>query len=172
MAITDSVRKAIKEATPLYAAAGTIDYAAEKLREVQPMIEKIRAQAPERIDKVRATDPKVVQDRVAKQAKDVQAKLNEAVSGVEVDLRKFRDTAQDFTLQQVGRVAEYAVKAGETYDGLVVRGRDAVKGWRGEAADQVQDVAAAIEGQDTGLAAADGPAAKKPAPAKKTPPKS
>ena len=160
MAISETVRKALADATPLYAAAGTVDLAAQKLREVQPMIEKLRDEAPERITRIRATDPKVVQERVTKQAKEVQAKLTQALDGVELDLRKFQDTAQDFTLQQVGRVAEYAVKAGETYDTLVVRGRDAVRTWRGETADQVEDIAAAIEGGETTKPAAR-PTAKK-----------
>ena len=41
--------------------------------------------------------------------------------------------------------AEYAVKARETYDELAEHGEEAVKTWRGEAADQVVDIAAAIE---------------------------
>lgn len=163
MPISETLRKALTDATPLYAAAGTVDLAAEKLREVQPALERLRDQAPERINKMRATDPKVVQERVTRQAKEVQAKIGQALGGVELDFRKFRDNAQDFTLQQVGRVAEYAVKAGETYDGLVVRGREAVRTWRGETADQVEDIAAAIEG---GPEPAGKPAAKKAQPRK------
>ncbi|AEW94862.1 MULTISPECIES: hypothetical protein [Streptomycetaceae] len=184
MAITDNVRKALTDATPLYAAAGTVDLAAEKLREVQPLVEKWRDQAPERLNKLKTADPKVVQERVTKQAKEIQAKITEAIGGVELDLRKFRDTAQGFALQQVGRAAEYAVKAGETYNGLVDRGREAVRGWRGEAAEQVEDIAVAIEPEPASDPAADEPAsasggngsaARKPAtgrksaPAKKSP---
>ena len=145
MAITDNVRKVLTDATPLYAAAGTVDLAAEKLREVPPLIEKLREEAPERFGKVRATDPKVVQDRVAQQAKDVQVRLTEVFGSVELDLKKLRENAQDFAMQQVGRAAEYAVKAGETYNGLADRGRGAVRTWRGEAADGVQDLAVTIE---------------------------
>jgi hypothetical protein len=145
MAITDNVRKALTDATPLYAAAGTVDLAAEKLREVAPLIEKLRDEAPERFEKVRSTDAKVVQDRVARQAKDVQARLTEVFGSVELDLRKLRDNAQDFALQQVGRAAEYAVKAGEAYNGLADRGRGAVRTWRGEAADGVEELAVTIE---------------------------
>ncbi|MDI5963659.1 hypothetical protein POF50_009075 [Streptomyces sp. SL13] len=145
MAITDNVRKALTDTTPFYAAAGTVDLAAEKLREVQPLLEKLRDEAPGRLEKVRATDPKVVQDRVTRQAKDVQARLTEVFGGVELDLRKLRDDAQEFAMQQVGRAAEYAVLAGETYNGLVDRGRGAVRTWRGDAADGVQDLAVTIE---------------------------
>ncbi|MBV9025882.1 MAG: hypothetical protein JO362_19315 [Streptomycetaceae bacterium] len=145
MPITENVRKALADATPLYAVAGTVDLAAEKLREVPPLIEKVREQAPERLEKIRTTDPKTVQENVAKQAKDVQAKLTEAFGGAEADLKKLRDTAQEFTLQQVGRAAEYAVKAGEKYNGLVDRGRGAVKTWRGEASEEVAEISIAIK---------------------------
>ena len=133
MAITENVRKALTDPTPFYAAAGTVDLAAEKLRGMQPVIERLREEAPERIHKIRATDPKIVSQRVSRQAKDARERLNEVFGGVELDLRKFRDTAQEFALQQVGRAAEYAVRAGETYSGLADRGRTAVRTWRGEA---------------------------------------
>ncbi len=161
MAIAESVRKALTDPAPLYAAAGTVDLAAEKLREVPPLVERVREQAPERLNKLRTTDPKVVQERVAQQAKDVQTKITQKLGGVELDLRKLRDNAQDFALQQVGRAAEYAVKAGETYNGLVDRGRVAVRIWRGEAADEVQDIAVAIEPEPT-------PASQAPASEPKT----
>ncbi|MDX2646516.1 hypothetical protein PV341_23700, partial [Streptomyces sp. PA03-1a] len=149
MAITEDIVKTLKDPTPLYALAGTADLAAEKLKEVPPLIEKIRAEAPERIEKIRGTDPKAVQEKVTAQAKDAQtkaqAKVNELLGTIDGDLRKLRDSAQDFALQQVGRAAEYAVRAKEAYDGLAERGKDAVATWRGEAADQVEDIAVAIE---------------------------
>jgi heparin binding hemagglutinin HbhA len=150
MAITDDIVKTLKDPTPLYALAGTADLAAEKLKEVPPLIEKLRTEAPERIDKVRATDPKVVQEKVTAQAKDAQAKaqakVGEVLGTIEMDAKKLREAAQDFALQQIGRAAEYAVKAREAYDGLAERGKDAVRTWRGETADQVEDLAAVIEG--------------------------
>ena len=113
--------------------AGTVDLAAEKLREVPPLLEKLREQVPERVEQVRATDPKIMQERVTQQVKGAQDRLTEAFGHLEeVDLKKLRATAQDFALQQVGRAAEYAVKAGETYHGLADRGRGAVRTWRGE----------------------------------------
>ncbi|MFJ5217767.1 hypothetical protein ACIP98_23985 [Streptomyces sp. NPDC088354] len=151
MAITDDLVKTLKDPTPLYALAGTADLAAEKLKEVPPLIEKIRSEAPDRIEKIRGTDPKAVQEKVTAQAKGAQnraqAKVNELFGSLDTDLRKLRDSAQDFALQQVGRAAEYAVRAKETYDGLAERGKDAVATWRGEAADQVEDIAVAIEGE-------------------------
>ncbi|WP_431952398.1 hypothetical protein [Actinacidiphila sp. bgisy167] len=149
MAITEDIVKTLKDPTPLYALAGTADLAAEKLKEVPPLIEKIRAEAPERIEKIRGTDPKAVQEKVTAQAKDAQtkaqAKVNDFLGTIDGDLRKLRDSAQDFALQQVGRAAEYAVRAKEAYDGLAERGKGAVATWRGEAAEQVEDIAVAIE---------------------------
>ena len=48
-------------------------------------------------------------------------------------------------MQGVGRAAEYAVKARETYDELAERGKGAVATWRGEAADEVVEIAAVVE---------------------------
>jgi len=171
MPITENVRKALADPTPLYAVAGTVDLAAEKLREVQPLIEKVREQAPERLEKIRTTDPKTVQESVAKQAKDVQAKLTEAFGGAEADLKKLRDTAQEFALQQVGRAAEYAVKAGEKYNGLVDRGRGAVKTWRGEASEEVAEISIAIKPTEEAPREAEAESDAKKAAGKKTGPK-
>jgi heparin binding hemagglutinin HbhA len=168
MAITDNVRKALADATPLYAAAGTVDLAAEKLREARPLLEKLRDEAPERFEKVRAADPKVVQDRVAQQAKDVQARLAEAFGGVELDLKKLRENAQEFAMQQIGRAAEYAVRAGETYNGLVDRGRGAVRTWRGDAADGAQGLAVTIEPATPPATAPATPPATPPAQSRKS----
>ncbi|WP_407550697.1 hypothetical protein QOM21_15815 [Streptomyces sp. Pv4-95] len=145
MAITDDLRKTLTDATPLYALAGTADLAAEKLGEVPALVEKVRVEAPKRFESVRATDPKEIQDRVTKQAKDAQEKFNELLGSLDGDLKKLREQAQDLAMQSVGRAAEYAVKARETYDELAERGRGAVQTWRGETADQVEDLAVAIE---------------------------
>lgn len=143
MTITDDIVKSLRNPTPLYAVAGTADLAAEKLREVPALIGKFREQAPEQFGKLKSTDPKAVQERVSAQAKDAQAKLNEKFAGR--DLKKLGESVQDLALQGVGRAAEYAVKARETYDELAVRGKDAVAHWRGEASDQVVEIAAAVE---------------------------
>jgi len=172
MAITEDIVKTIKDPTPLYALAGTADLAAEKLKEVPPLLEKLKAEAPE---KVRGTDPKAVQEKVTAQAKDAQtkaqAKVSELLGSIDGDVKKLRDAAQDFALQQVGRAAEYAVKARETYDGLAERGKGAVATWRGEAADEVVDIAAAIEPEPVAAPAPvtePAPAPTAAAPAKKT----
>jgi hypothetical protein len=175
MAITEDIVKTIKDPTPLYALAGTADLAAEKLKEVPPLLEKLKAEAPERFEKVRGTDPKAVQEKVTAQAKDAQtkaqAKVSELLGSIDGDVKKLRDAAQDFALQQVGRAAEYAVKARETYDGLAERGKGAVATWRGEAADEVVDIAAAIEPEpvtEPAPVAEPAPAPTAAAPAKKT----
>ena len=149
MAITDDIVKGLRNPTPLYAVAGTADLAAEKLREVPGLFEKLREQAPEHFEKLRATDPKDVQHRVTTGAKDAQTRLNETLSDLDFkelrDFRKLGESVQGLALQGVGRAAEYAVRTRETYDELAVRGKDAVAKWRGETADGVVGIAAAVE---------------------------
>ncbi|MGY5129303.1 hypothetical protein [Streptomyces nigrescens] len=142
---TDDLRKALTDATPLYALAGTVDLAAEKLGEVPQFVEKIRVEAPKRFESVRSTDPKDVQALVTKQAKDAKEKLTELLGSLDGDIKKVRDQAQELALQGVGRAAEAVVRTREGYEELAERGRDAVATWRGEAADQVEDLAVAIE---------------------------
>ncbi|MFE6775936.1 hypothetical protein [Streptomyces sp. NPDC057702] len=143
MASTDDLRKRITDPTPLYVVAGAADLAAEKLKEAPALFDKLLAEAPERIAAVRDTDPKAVQERVSQQAQQTQARVSELLSGLDTDIKKLRETAQDLTLQGVGRVAEYAVRARDTYDELAVRGRGAVRTWRGDAADEEPEVEAA-----------------------------
>jgi heparin binding hemagglutinin HbhA len=168
MPITDDLRKTLADPTPFYAFAGTIDLTVEKTREkareVPGIIEKLRAEAPERFAAVRAgADPKAVSEKVSVRAKEAQAKFTEIVASF--DVKQLRENAQGFALQQVGRAAEAAVRARETYDELAERGRVAVHQLRGEAAEQVEDAAVAIEPSGPSPAAEKAPAAK---PAKKT----
>lgn len=103
MPITNDLRKTLTDNTPFYFAAGTADLAVEKLRTVPTLLDKLRAQAPERFAAVRSN----------------------------TDLAKVREQAQHYALQGVGVAAQYAVKARETYDELADRGRGAVEHWRG-----------------------------------------
>ncbi|MEU2609517.1 hypothetical protein [Streptomyces albus] len=121
MPIANDLRKTLTDPTPLYFAAGVVD--------------KIREEAPQALAAVRETDPKEVQAKLTKQAKETQAKVTETLSGLDTDLKKLREQAQHLALQGVGVAAEYAVKAREAYDELAVRGREAVKNWRGENGD-------------------------------------
>ncbi|WP_052869697.1 hypothetical protein [Streptomyces niger] len=145
MAITDDIVKKVTDPTPLYALAGTADLASEKLKEVPALVERIRSEAPKRFEEVRTTEAKAVQDRVSKQAKEAQDKFYELLGSLDTDLKKIREQAQDLVLQGVGRAAEYAVKTRETYDELAERGQRAVQTWRGEVAEEVEDLAVAIE---------------------------
>ncbi|MFG1810933.1 hypothetical protein [Streptomyces sp. NPDC049040] len=168
MTITDDIVKSLRNPTPLYAVAGTADLAAEKLREVPALIGKLREQAPEHIEKIKGTDPKVVQGRVTAGAKDAQAKLSETYREIDLkafkempDFKKLGESVQDLALQGVGRATGYAVKARETYDELAERGKGAVATWRGETADQVVGIAAAVEPDKAPPAAKPAPAARK-----------
>lgn len=170
MTITDDIVKGLRNSTPLYAVAGTADLAAEKLREVPVLIEKLRATDPKTVQARVSTQAKDAQSKLSAQAKDAQAKLNETFAGLDrnlsqlkerprPDLRKLGESVQGIALQGVGRAAEYAVKARETYDELAERGKGAVAQWRGEAADEVVEIAAKVEPE------------QKPATAKKTTPR-
>ncbi|MBI0299725.1 hypothetical protein JBE04_36030 [Streptomyces sp. PRKS01-29] len=159
MAITDDVRKTLTDPTPLYFMAGTADLAAQKLKEVPSFVEKIVAEAPERLNAVRNTDPKVVQERVSQQAKGAQDKLTEMLGTIDTDIKRLRDTAQELALQGVGRAAELAVKARERYDEVAEHGQEVVRNWRGEAADEVVDIASAIEPKEERDGHAAGPKA-------------
>lgn len=197
MAITDDLRKTLSDPTPLYFAAGTADLALQQAKKVPALVEQLRAEAPARIEKVRATDPKAVQEKAAARAKEaqetLQSKVTELIGGFDVDLKKLGEQAQDLALRGVGVAAEYAVRARETYEKVAEHGEQAVKTWRGEAAEDIEELAIAVEGKaepvevkdesgrpkvatpeaaaERKAAARKAPAARKPTPAKKpTPP--
>ncbi|MFC8173803.1 hypothetical protein ACFUJ0_10415 [Streptomyces sp. NPDC057242] len=176
MAIIDELR------TPLYFAAGTADLAVRQARKVPGLIEQIAAEAPARIEAVRKTDPKAVQEKVTVQAKEAQAtartKFAEVVEVLDTDLKKLGETAQDLALRGVGVAAEYAVKAREKYEEVAAHGEETVRAWRGEAAEEITEIAIAVEPDPEPKAdAVDGArtvgtiraeAGEKKAPAKKT----
>ncbi|WP_436847331.1 hypothetical protein [Streptomyces buecherae] len=170
MASTEDLRKRIIDPTPLYAVAGAADLAAEKLKEAPALFDRLVAEAPGRIAAVRDTDPKAVQERVSQQAQQTQAKLSELLGGLDTDLKKLRETAQDLTLQGVGRVAEYAVRARDTYDELAVRGRGAVQTWRGETSDEEEADAEADAPGELGTARDTAPPRTRPTHRIATPP--
>ncbi|MGW7366975.1 hypothetical protein ACWGI8_26965 [Streptomyces sp. NPDC054841] len=149
MAITDDLRKTLTDPTPLYFAAGTADLAVQQAKKVPGLIEQLRAEAPARFEAVRETDPKAVQAKVTAQAKEaqatVQAKVTEVLGNIDTDLKKLGETAQDLALRGVGVAAEYAVRARETYEKVAEHGEQAVKAWRGEAAEEIAEIAVAVE---------------------------
>ncbi|MEV6248946.1 hypothetical protein AB0M38_22490 [Streptomyces sp. NPDC051742] len=147
MAIIDELR------TPLYFAAGTADLAVQQAKKVPGLIEQLAAEAPARIEAVRKTDPKAVQEKVASQAKEaqatVQSKFADVVGGLDTDLKKLGETAQDLALRGVGVAAEYAVKAREKYEEVAAHGEEAVKAWRGEVAEEIVEIAVVVEPEET-----------------------
>ncbi|MFD1661399.1 hypothetical protein ACFSL4_25145 [Streptomyces caeni] len=169
MAITDDLRKTLSDPTPLYFAAGTADLAIQQAKKVPALVEQLRAEAPARIEAMRNTDPKAVQEKAAERAKkataraketqeSVQARVHEFFgsldadvkklgSTLDADLKKLGETAQDLALRGVGVAAEYAVKARETYEKVAEHGEQAVKTWRGEAAEEIEELAVAVEGK-------------------------
>ncbi|MEV8400572.1 hypothetical protein [Streptomyces niveus] len=174
MAIADDLRKTFSDPTPLYFAAGTADLAVEQAKKVPGLIEQLRAEAPGRIDAVRNADPKIVQDKVTSQAKEaqttVQSKVTEVLGSLDTDLKKLGETAQDLALRGVGVAAEYAVRARETYEKVAERGEQSVRTWRGEAADEMTEIAVAVEpGTKQSPKPAAKPAQAKPASAKAKP---
>ncbi|MFI9646539.1 hypothetical protein ACIHAA_09630 [Streptomyces sp. NPDC052040] len=169
MAISDDLRKTLSDPTPLYFAAGTADLAIQQARKVPGLVEQLRTEAPARIDAVRNTDPKAVQERASARAKEagvrvkvtqetIQTRVGEFLTSLDSDIKKFGttldadlkklgETAQDIALRGVGVAAEYAVRARETYEKVAEHGEQAVRTWRGEAAEEIEDLAVAVEGK-------------------------
>ncbi|MFE9999580.1 hypothetical protein [Streptomyces avermitilis] len=149
MAITEDLRKTLSDPTPLYFAAGTADLAIQQAKKVPGIVEQLAAEAPARFEAVRSTDPKAVQEKATARAKEAQETLQSKVTGfistLDTDLKKIGESAQDFALRGVGVAAEYAVKARETYEKVAEHGEQAVRTWRGEAAEEIEELAIAVE---------------------------
>jgi len=149
MAITDDIRKAATDPTPLYFLAGTADLAVQQAKKVPAIVEQIRTEAPARIESVRSIDPTAVQEKATARAKEAQetfqAKVTEILGTLDTDLKKIGESAQDLALRGVGVAAEYAVKAREAYEKVAEHGEETVKAWRGEAAEEIEELAAAVE---------------------------
>ncbi|MCX4666117.1 hypothetical protein OG453_05480 [Streptomyces sp. NBC_01381] len=149
MAIKDDLYKTLSDPTPAYFAAGTADLAYQQAKKVPGLIEQLIAEAPARFDAVRNTDTKAVQDKAATRAKEaqetIQTKVTEFIGTLDTDLKKLGESAQDLALRSVGVAAEYAVKAREKYEEVAEHGEQAVKTWRGEAADEISELAEAVE---------------------------
>ncbi|MER5533431.1 hypothetical protein [Streptomyces mirabilis] len=175
MAITDDIRKAATDPTPLYFLAGTADLAVQQAKKVPGLVEQIRTEAPARIETVKNIDANTVQEKAATRAKEaqetIQAKVTEFISTLDTDLKKLGESAQDLALRGVGVAAEYAVKAKETYEKVAEHGEQTVKTWRGEAAEEIEELAIAVEpkAEPVEVRSEEKPAATAavPAPAKK-----
>ncbi|KUL58356.1 hypothetical protein [Streptomyces sp. NRRL S-1521] len=149
MAITDDLRKTLTTTTPAYFVAGSADLAFQQAKKVPAIVEQLIAEAPSRFEAVRNADTKAVQDKAAARAKEaqetIQAKVTEVLGSIDTDLKKLGETAQDLALRGVGVAAELAVRAREKYDEVAEHGEQTVKTWRGEAAEEILDLAETVE---------------------------
>ncbi|QDQ12289.1 hypothetical protein [Streptomyces spectabilis] len=149
MPITEEVRKAVTNPTPLYFVVGSAELALQQAKKVPGAIEQLAAEAPARLDAVRNTNPKDVQDRAAARAKEareaIQAKVGEFFGVLDTDLKRIGENAQDFALRGVGVAVEYAVQARETYEKVAEHGEQTVRNLRGEAADELVELADTVE---------------------------
>ncbi|MFH8289375.1 hypothetical protein [Streptomyces sp. NPDC018059] len=175
MAITDDLRKTLTNTTPAYFVAGSADLALQQAKKVPGIVEQLIAEAPSRFEAVRNTDPKAVQDKAAARAKEaqetLQAKVTEVLGSLDTDLKKLGETAQDLALRGVGVAAELAVKAREKYDEVAEHGEQAVKTWRGEAAEEILDLAETVEPDAEPRPVVPAPATTEPGTAPKAEPK-
>lgn len=179
MAITDDIRKAATDPTPLYFLAGTADLAVQQARKVPGIVEQIRAEAPARIETVKNMDANTVQEKAASRAKEaqetIQTRVTDFISTLDTDLKKLGESAQDLALRGVGVAAEYAVKARETYEKVAEHGEQTVRTWRGEAADGIEELAVVVEPDAQPVQIKEEPkpaaAAAEPAAARKAAPK-
>lgn len=149
MAIKDDLRNTLTDTTPAYFVVGTADLAFQQAKKVPGAIEQLIAEAPARIDAVRNADTKAVQDKAVARAKEaqvtLQTRVTELLGSLDTDLKKLGESAQGLALSSVGVAAEYAVKAREKYEEVAEHGEQAVRTWRGEAADEITELAVAVE---------------------------
>ena len=163
-------------------------------RKVPGLIEKLRAEARSASTAVREHRPQgrpgPGDEAGQGGAETVQAKVTEVIGSLDTDLKKLaRDRRRTSRCGASGVAAEYAVKARETYEKVAERGEQAVQTWRGETAEEIAEIAVAVEPEPEREARAPGaePASpqqpkaeqartagpKKPAPARKpAPPRS
>ncbi|GGV48176.1 hypothetical protein [Streptomyces spectabilis] len=149
MPITEEVRKAVTNPTPLYFVVGSAELALQQAKKVPGAIEQLAAEAPARLEAVRNTNPKDVQDRAAARAKEarevIQRKVGEFFGVLDTDLKRIGENAQDFALRGVGVAVEYTVQARETYEKVAEHGEQTVRNLRGEAADELVELADTVE---------------------------
>ncbi|QKW08241.1 hypothetical protein HUT18_19535 [Streptomyces sp. NA04227] len=149
MAIADDLRRTLTDPKPLYFVAGSADLALQRARKVPGLIDQIVAEAPSRIESVRTTDPKAVQEKAASRAKEaqdtLQTKVTELLGALDSDVKKLGETAQGAALRGVGVAFEYAVKAREAYEKVAEHGEQTVRTWRGDAAEDLTEIAVVVE---------------------------
>ena len=82
---------------------------------------------------------------IKKLGTNLDADFKKFGSNLDADIKKFGESAQDIALRTLGVAAEYAVKARETYEKVAEHGEQAVKTWRGDAAEEIEELAIAVE---------------------------
>jgi heparin binding hemagglutinin HbhA len=140
----------------------------EQLRTEAPArFEAVRNTDPKAVQEQATTRAKEAGAKAKEAQETFQTKVNEFVSSLDADikkfgsnldadfkkfgnsldtdLKKFGESAQDLALRTLGVAAEYAVKARETYEKVAEHGEQAVKTWRGEAAEEIEELAVAVE---------------------------
>ncbi|OIK01136.1 hypothetical protein [Streptomyces colonosanans] len=129
----------------------------EAVRNTDPKVvqEKATARAKEASARVKETQ-ETIQAKVGeffgsldtdlkKFGSSLDADLKKFGSSLDADLKKLGESAQDLALRGVGVAAEYAVRARETYEKVAEHGEQAVRTWRGEAAEEIEELAVAVE---------------------------
>ncbi|MFI6008043.1 hypothetical protein ACIBAG_04320 [Streptomyces sp. NPDC051243] len=161
----------------------------EQLRTEAPArFEAVRNTDPKAVQEKATARAKEAGAKAREAQENIQAKVNEFISSIDADFKKFGssldadfkklgssldadlkklgETAQDLALRGVGVAAEYAVKARETYEKVAEHGEQAVKTWRGEAAEEIEELAVAVEPKAEPVEVKDDKSEAKPAEAK------
>ncbi len=98
---------------------------------------------------MRNTDPKAVREKATARVKEtqgtLQAKANELFGSLDTDLKKLGESAQDPRAAFGRRRRRVPPRARETYEKVAERGEHAVRTWRGQAADGIEDIAEEVE---------------------------
>ncbi|ROO90256.1 hypothetical protein EDD29_7978 [Actinocorallia herbida] len=161
----------LKDSKAVYAGAGAVDLAVEKLREVPEVAAKVRAELTENYSKYRESVTGNVDElrgdlneRVAKARTTVTVRVDE----LKANVARYQETTEATTFQ--GYVATFSTKVTEVIDELAERGKTVINK---EAVKVEEATVAAPPRQATSIEAeAAKPAPKpKPAAAKKTPAK-
>ncbi|MET8248504.1 hypothetical protein ABZV31_31380 [Streptomyces sp. NPDC005202] len=118
--------------------------AAARAKEAAARAKEAGARVKEAGARVKETQ-ETIQTKVTEFLNSLDSDLKKFGSTLDTDLKKLGETAQDLALRSVGVAAEYAVKARETYEKVAEHGEQAVRTWRGQAAEGIEDIAEEVE---------------------------
>ncbi|GAB2819461.1 hypothetical protein GCM10022221_16660 [Actinocorallia aurea] len=117
----------IRESKAVYAGAGAVDLAVEKLREVPEVAAKVRAELTDNYSKYRESVTENVDDlrgdlneRVSKARTTVTLRVDE----LKANVARYQETTDATTFQ--GYVATFSTKVGEVIDELAERGKTVI----------------------------------------------